>query len=189
MNLEHIPGTANYLINAAHLLRITAPDASAHLMSHMNQLLDEHGVYRSEAQLQHACGGCGAISITSWGTMNTDTPKPSRRKAKRLASRSTGAGSSSGSTEASKTTNKYRTMHCVRCQRDTIITLTPPGRASRLKAKKPTNIKRPAAQDTPKPTVNSSSKKRAKNRKAGLQALLSGQKQAASPLSLSHFMK
>jgi hypothetical protein len=41
-----------------------------------------------------------------------------------------------------------------------------------------------------KPSTNASSKKRAKNRKAGLQALLSGQKQqTANPLSLSHFMK
>ncbi|KAH7153199.1 hypothetical protein EDB81DRAFT_449727 [Dactylonectria macrodidyma] len=189
MALEHIPGTASYLTNAAHLLRMTAPGASAHLMSHRNQLLDEHWVHRSETQLQHACGGCGIISITSWGNMKTERPQHSRRKAKSLASRSTGAGSNSGSTEASKTTNRHRTMHCVRCQRVTTITLTPPGRAVRLKAKKLTTIRKPATQDTPKPTANSSSKKRAKNRKAGLQALLTGQQQAANPLSLSHFMK
>jgi hypothetical protein len=41
-----------------------------------------------------------------------------------------------------------------------------------------------------KPSANASSKKRAKNRKAGLQALLAGQQnQKASPLSLGDFMR
>jgi hypothetical protein len=50
--------------------------------------------------------------------------------------------------------------------------------------------KTPAPVEPPKQTSNANSKKRAKSRKAGLQALLSGQKQqTANPLSLSHFMK
>lgn len=41
-----------------------------------------------------------------------------------------------------------------------------------------------------KPTANANSKKRAKNRKAGLAALLSGQQnQKSNPLSLASFMK
>jgi hypothetical protein len=37
-------------------------------------------------------------------------------------------------------------------------------------------------------TANASSKKRAKNRKAGLQALLSGQQRQSNSLSLADFM-
>ncbi|KAF7542653.1 hypothetical protein G7Z17_g11394 [Cylindrodendrum hubeiense] len=189
MALEDVPGTANYLTNAAYLLRMTAPETSAYLMSHRNQLLDEHGVPQSETQLQRACGGCGIIPITNWGTMmKPETRKTSRRKTKGPTSRSTASVRSTGLTKASKTTSKTRILHCANCQRDTKITLPSPGPAIRLKAKAPTKIKKPAAPDAPKPTANSSSKKRAKNRKAGLQALLSGQ-QAANPLSLVHFMK
>lgn len=188
MTLEDVPGTVDYLTNAAYLLRMTAPETSAYLLSHRNQLLEEHGVAQSETQLQRACGGCGIIPITNWGKMTKpETRKVLRRNTKGSAS-TAATGSSSGSTKSPKATSKTRTLHCVNCRRDTKITLPPPGPAVRLKAKAPARIKKPAAPDTSKPTANSSSKKRAKNRKAGLQALLSGQ-QAANPLSLSHFMK
>ncbi|KAK7427516.1 hypothetical protein QQZ08_005958 [Neonectria magnoliae] len=189
MALEDLPGTVDYLTNAAHLLRLTAPETSAHLISHRRQLLGEHGVPPSDTQLQRACGGCGLIAISPWGrTAKTKTSRASRRKTKGSTSRSAAIDTRSSS-KSPKTTSKHRILHCVNCQRDTRITLPPPGPAIRPRTRAPASMKKPVAPDAPKPTANASSKKRAKNRKAGLQALLSGQQQTANPLSLSHFMK
>ncbi|KPM34118.1 hypothetical protein AK830_g12455 [Neonectria ditissima] len=187
MALDDLPGTVDYLTNAAHLLRMTAPETSAHLMSHRSQLLGEHGIPPSDIQLQRACGGCGLIAIAPWGrTIKPKATKTSRRKTKGPASRS--ATSTGSSTKPLKTSSTHRILHCANCQRDTKIALPPPGPAVRVKAGAPARMKKPATADALKPTANASSKKRAKNRKAGLQALLSAQQQAANPLSLSHFM-
>ncbi|KAH6885863.1 hypothetical protein B0T10DRAFT_462109 [Thelonectria olida] len=191
MAIEDIPGTAEYLTNAAHLLRLTAPGTSAHLMSHRNQLLYEHKASQTDIQQQRACGGCGNIHIPpiNWKTIKHE-PGKSLQKPTRAFAMSSRLGLSVPNSKPSVTTESYRLLRCDRCKRETKIALGPPGHAVRLKAKMPAKVKKPVAPEALKPTANATSKKRAKNRKAGLQALLSGQqKQASNPLSLANFMK
>jgi hypothetical protein len=191
MAIEDLPGTAEYLTNAAHLLRMTAPETSAHLMSYRNQLLYEHKASQTDIQQQRACGGCGNIHIPpiDWKTIKHE-PGKSLRKRTRASVASSRLGLSAPTSKSAMTTETYRILRCDRCERETKIALGPPGQAVRLKAKAPAKIKKPVAPETLKSTANATSKKRAKNRKAGLQALLSGQqKQASNPLSLANFMK
>ncbi|KAL2684809.1 hypothetical protein Neosp_005900 [[Neocosmospora] mangrovei] len=184
MALSELPGTVDFLTDAAHLLRMTAPETSAHLMSVRGQLLFQQGIPSSDIQRQHVCGRCGLIMIPGRGsTLKVDARKAIRRKAE-------GAKSTKSTPEVSQPLGPFKVFHCNSCQQDTKISLPPPGPATRRKAAIQSKVKKAVAPEPLKPTANASSKKRAKNRKAGLQALLSGQKQqTANPLSLSHFMK
>jgi len=190
MALSELPGTVDFLTDAAHLLRTTAPETSAYLMSQRGNLLSQHGVSVSDIQRQHVCGGCGLIMIPGQGaTLKLDPRKRIQKKTK---------GAKSGTYSTPRTNQEpkgpCKILHCNNCQRDTRISLPAPGPAVRRKTVQTkvnkTSAPAPAPVEPAKPSTNASSKKRAKNRKAGLQALLSGQKQqAANPLSLSHFMK
>ncbi|KAF5715554.1 DUF866 domain-containing protein [Fusarium mundagurra] len=161
MAVSELPGTIDFLTDAAHLLRATAPETSAHLMSQRSQLLQQYGVTVSDVQRQH---GKKAKSKKSSGNL---TPKA-----------------------AEDLQGPCKILHCGNCQRDTRIVMPPPGPAVRRKTAQSKVKKVSTPVEQPKQTSNASSKKRAKNRKAGLQALLSGQKQqTTNPLSLSHFMK
>ncbi|RGP67989.1 hypothetical protein FLONG3_8324 [Fusarium longipes] len=184
MALPELPGTIGFLTDAAHLLRMTAPETSAHLMSHRGNLLSQYGVSSSDVQRQHVCGGCGIIMIPGKeAILKLQARKNMRAKTK-------GKKSGLKSTPKDNTEAPFKTLHCDNCQRETKITLTAPGPAVRRKTAQNKVKKTSAPVEPSKQNSNATSKKRAKNRKAGLQALLSGQKQqAANPLSLSHFMK
>ncbi|WAO83176.1 Hypothetical protein NCS54_00035800 [Fusarium falciforme] len=184
MALSELPGTVDFLTDAAHLLRMTAPETSAHLMSVRGQLLFQQGIPPSDVQRQHVCGRCGLIMIPGQGaTLKVDARKAIRRKAE-------GAKSTKSTPEVPQPSGPCKVFHCNSCQQETKISLPPPGPATRRKAATQSKVKKPVAPELLKPTANASSKKRAKNRKAGLQALLSGQKQQpTNPLSLAHFMK
>ncbi|KAF9771050.1 hypothetical protein IL306_011327 [Fusarium sp. DS 682] len=186
MAVSELPGTIDFLTDAAHLLRTTAPETSAHLMSQRGHLLQQYGVSLSGVQRQHVCGGCGLIMIPGQeATLKLDARKSIQKKTK---------GKKSGATLAPKRTQNpegpCKVLHCDNCQRDTRTILAPPGPAVRRKTAQAKVKKVSVPVEQPKQTSNASSKKRAKNRKAGLQALLSGQNQQTSnALSLSHFMK
>ncbi|KAF4950843.1 hypothetical protein FGADI_7883 [Fusarium gaditjirri] len=186
MAVPELPGTIEFLTDAAHLLWATAPETSAHLMSQRGHLLQQYGVKLSDVQRQHVCGGCGRIMIPGQeATLNLDARKSLQRKAKSKKS----SGNSTPKA-AQDLQGPCKILHCHSCQRDTKIPMPPPGPAVRRKTAQSRVKKVSAPVEQPKQTSNASSKKRAKNRKAGLQALLSGQKQqTANPLSLSHFMK
>lgn len=186
MAVAELPGTIDFLTDAAHLLRTTAPETSAHLMSHRGQLLQQYGIAISDIQQQHTCGGCGLIIIPGQeATLKIDARRSIRKKTKGAK---LGAGSTPKHTPA--TEGPCKTFHCDNCQRDTKIPLPAPGPAVRRRVAQSKVKKVSASVEQPKQTTNASSKKRAKNRKVGLQALLSGQKQqTTNPLSLSHFMK
>ncbi|KAI5458036.1 hypothetical protein BGZ63DRAFT_56180 [Mariannaea sp. PMI_226] len=184
MAIGDLPGTTEYLTNAAHLLRQTAPEISAHLMSQRNQLLYEQKISQTDIQLQRSCGGCGTIHLppTTWQTVKPGSGKKSLRK---------GKVSTRPASNTARNSVSYRLLQCPQCARETKIELPGPGPAVRSKTKMTAKVQQKGtAPQAPKPTANASSKKRAKNRKAGLQALLSGQQQqASSPLSLANFMK
>lgn len=188
MAVSELPGTIEFLTDAAHLLRTTAPETSAHLMSHRGQLLQQYGIAISDIQQQHTCGGCGLIMIPGQeATLKIDARRSTQKKTK-------GAKAGAGSTpkHTPSTERPCKTFHCDNCERDTKIPLPAPGPAVRRKKVAQSKVKKvsSAPVEQPKQTTNANSKKRAKSRKVGLQALLSGQKQqTTNPLSLSHFMK
>ncbi|KAK5997906.1 hypothetical protein PT974_00272 [Cladobotryum mycophilum] len=180
MASAELTASLSYLTDAAHLLRTTAPETSAHLMSQQASLLYHNDIVPSDVQRQHVCGACGHIMIPGQGaTLKLETQKALRRKniaKKKIVTPSTGPS---------------KVISCGFCDRVTKITLPVAERATRRKVTKaPTfSQNKPRAAEPQAPTTaNASSKKRAKGRKAGLQALLSGQRQSNS-LSLADFMQ
>lgn len=185
MALLELTGTIDYLTNAAHLLHTSSPQISAHLMSQRSSILSTFAISISDNQRQHVCSACGHIMIAYQETLlKVETSRAIRkRRGKKSASAAERATIEQPPTKA-------KVIQCGNCQRTTKIQLPHPGPAKRHKARiQPVAKKAAVAAEPPKATANATSKKRAKNRKAGLQALLSGQQQAANPLSLANFMK
>lgn len=171
---------ANFLSNAAHLLRDAAPETSAHLMSECADHISRQGSSFSDIYRQHVCTACGHIMIPGQATeLKLEAQKVSRKKG---LSRKRGV--------AATPTGPCKTLTCGHCKSTTRIRLPVPEKVNRSKAPKilAASISRPAV-EKPKSTTNASSKKRAKNRKAGLQALLSSQQKPSGGLSLASFMK
>lgn len=160
-------------------------------MTQRNGLVLANELEQSATQRQHVCGACGQIMILGQNsTLQFQSEKPSRTKSKRDTSATRRAHAVPKSdTQA----GPIKVFTCEKCGRYTRIRLPAPASISR---KKPSAVVTKTI-EPPKqpPSANASSKKRAKNRKAGLQALLS-QSQAGSSgvrsglgLSLSDFMK
>lgn len=178
--------TLEYLTDAAHLLQATAPATSAHLMSQRGELMWHHDISISESQRQHVCGACGNIMIPG----NSSALKLDARRARHATKK----------TEPRRAKELTKVIQCGRCDKSTKtkIESVPRSKFAKTKASQDvmkTTAKSDSASQPAKPAAaaaqsNASSKKRAKNRKAGLQALLAGQQQQKSnPLSLADFMK
>ncbi|KAK7707026.1 hypothetical protein SLS64_007234 [Diaporthe eres] len=190
-----------FLTDAAHLLCASSPETSAFLMSRRTSLLVDHDVPVTDHQRQHVCSCCGHIMVPGQGTglkIGADKALKSRiRKQPKAQGASPPAAPSS-----SQKPGMSKVFTCGNCSRYTKLQLPAPkplkarGRSKRVDQQKVLQEKRPAAPAEPaRLSANASSKKRAKNRKAGLQALLdqrSGQSSSPSSglgLSLSDFMK
>lgn len=170
----------DFLTDAAHLLRDSAPEISAHLMSHRGQRLQSSGLTQSDKERQHVCAACGHIMNPGQGSILKLEARKSIKRSK------TGAQLPRIATTA---TGPTKIATCGICHSQTRIALSSPGSASRhQKVKKPEPVKN-EPENNQKPTANATSKKRAKNRKAGLQALLSNQQKPSKSLSLSDFMR
>ncbi|OIW27498.1 hypothetical protein CONLIGDRAFT_434403 [Coniochaeta ligniaria NRRL 30616] len=180
-----------YLNDAAHLLAFSAPETSAYLMTQRNGLMLANELEQSATQKQHACGACGRIMILGQNsTLKLENEKAPRSKRKHDASaiRKAHAVLKPG-THA----GPIKVFTCENCDRYTRVQLPAPAPISR---KKPSVVVMKTIETAKQPpSANASSKKRAKNRKAGLQALLN-QSQAGSNggrsglgLSLSDFMQ
>ncbi len=175
----------NFLSDAAHILRDAAPETSAYLMSECAEHLARQGTAVSDIYRQHVCTACGHIMIPGHATkLKLETRRLSRRNTTSTTSRVGGT--------AASPTGPCKTLTCGHCQSVTRIKLPAPEKATRSKApeRRIESISKTAI-EKPKPAVNAnaSSKKRAKNRKAGLQALLSSQQKPSGGLSLASFMK
>lgn len=170
----------SFLADAAHLLRDAAPETSAYLMSECADHLSRQGSSVSDIYRQHVCTACGHIMIPGHATeLKLERRRTSRKKNK---SRTGGA--------AASPTGSCKSLTCGHCRSITRVRLPTPEKATRSIA--PEKTKEPISGigiEKPKPTANASSKKRAKNRKAGLQALLSSQQKPSGGLSLASFMK
>lgn len=192
MALADVSATVSYLTDAAHLLHATAPATSAHLMSQRHELLYRQGFLPSDVQRQDACGACGHILLAQGDdSLSVETPRARRRAEK-------GKGKLPQPQKPRKGSRKV--IRCGLCHKSTRINLEPPVSAARARVSKSKSQSQSAASApmntdsnagaSKKPSASASSKKRAKNRKAGLQALLAGQqKGGSSSLSLADFMK
>jgi hypothetical protein len=208
-----------FLTDAAHLLYASSPETSAFLMSRRTTLLVDHGVPVSDHQRQHVCSCCGQIMIPGQNTelkIGADRALSVRARARaRKQPRAPGAPAGAASSQRPGISKVFA---CGKCGSNTKLQLAAPKplkarrrsngvveHQKRLPEKRPTApapapapASAPAAAAPTGParlSANASSKKRAKNRKAGLQALLdqtSRQGPGASSglgLSFSDFMK
>ncbi|SPN98554.1 uncharacterized protein DNG_01600 [Cephalotrichum gorgonifer] len=194
----------NYLTDSAHLLARTVPDASAYLMTRRHALTSQHDISISDVEKQHVCIACGSILIPGCNSLlKIESDKALRRQRQRrraLGSRPKQQQDGKGKPKADEKVGRTgitKTMSCNRCARTTTVQLPPPPVIGRSKRRKTAEAAKPAAMeaatDSRKPSANAVSKKRAKNRKAGLQALLAESKASASKsssgLTLANFMK
>ena len=177
--------TTDFLNDAAHLLRQSLPETSAHLMSERAQVLAKRGILPSDTERQHVCVACGHIMVPGQHTQLSLEARKMKRKRKNDRK-----GPEPAPAPATAATGPQMLITCGHCSSDTRVALPAPGQAFRRKSnKKAAAAPKPEIQEKTAPSANASSKKRAKNRKAGLQALLSSQKQPSSSLSLANFMQ
>ncbi|KID98006.1 DUF866 domain protein, partial [Metarhizium majus ARSEF 297] len=187
MALDELSAGLNYLTDAAHLLRQTAPETSAHLTRQRDDLMLHNNLTQHEVQRQHVCGACGHIMIPGDKTLLKLEPREIHRLRRQAASQKKKRQEKPNTASSGPT----KLISCGHCGRDTTISLPAPEAATRRKISRASAAKEtvPAEPQNQKMTANASSKKRAKNRKGGLQALLSAQQQkSATSLSLADFM-
>lgn len=169
-------------------------------MSRRNNLLVENDVPVPDAHGQHVCSCCGHIMTPGQGdTLKIETDKAIRSRSKkqpRIHKKPT--TSAMPSQQPSRPGGVSKTTTCGKCHRQTRLKIEGPRPISRpkkvMQQKKASHgDKQPVVSTEPaKVSANASSKKRAKNRKAGLQALLDQATSTSSSglgLSLSNFMK
>ncbi|WYZ36650.1 hypothetical protein EsH8_II_000156 [Colletotrichum jinshuiense] len=193
MDPSTLPAHLNFLNDAAHLLRTSAPETSAYLMNHHNGLMFVNDVEQNDVRRQHVCGACGHIMIPGQGTaLKLETEKALRRKRRGIK-----AKDSKAKDGAQQRSGMRKLFTCGNCDQTTKISFPPPPPVVRRRSKPeqhpPAKGLQAAMAEPAKPTTaNSSSKKRAKNRKAGLQALLTQAKASSSgsrSLSLADFAR
>ncbi|OJD37779.1 rnase p rpr2 rpp21 snm1 subunit domain-containing protein [Diplodia corticola] len=189
--LKHLDG-------AAHVLALASPETSSFLESQYSHLLAENDLNPPESRTREVCGACGTILIP--GILCTVTQEQARpRKPKEKGSKVQKPEPS----EAGKC-YKMKTYSCLRCSSKTRLQV--PSSKTRMGARKPakaTAVAMPplttaactqtqavesgaavpaVAPASPAPAAaNVSSKKRAKARKGGLQALLANSKKETKP--------
>lgn len=200
MSAPALQARLNYLTDAAHLLAAAVPDASAFLMTRRQALTSRHDIPVPNVEKQHVCAACGNIMVLGCNsslTIASDRALRSRRQRPRLstASKHRRDGDEKKASGITERTGAAKTVTCDRCRRSTTVQLPPPPKIARARKAKNDVTKRGATEvaEAPKPSANAVSKKRAKNRKAGLQALLAESKASASKsgsgLTLANFMK
>ncbi|KAF9877621.1 RNAse P Rpr2/Rpp21/SNM1 subunit domain-containing protein [Colletotrichum karsti] len=178
MDASTLPKHLSFLNDAAHLLRASAPETSAHLMSHHNELMLLNDVEQTDVRRQHVCGACGHIMIPGQGT----TLKMETERAMRKKRRGTKAQDSKTKEDVQRQSGMRKLFTCGNCDITTKISFPPPPRVARRQVK---SEKSSAAEPAKPATASSSSKKRAKNRKAGLQALLQAKTSSSGGRNLS----
>ncbi|KAK8087383.1 RNAse P Rpr2/Rpp21/SNM1 subunit domain-containing protein [Apiospora phragmitis] len=207
MEKETLEPSLRFLTDAAHLLAKTAPETSAHIMAKRNSLMFENNLELSDRQREHICGSCGHIMIPGAGdALKLETDKVIRKS----RSKKGAVAAKPDARKPGRASGIRKVMTCKMCDRYTKLDFPPPPSIVRRAKAKPTisttipglpiapGAKANAAQASEPakapPSANASSKKRAKNRKQGLQALLQSQASSSAPkvglgLSLADFMK
>ncbi|KAI1765202.1 hypothetical protein GGR53DRAFT_279270 [Hypoxylon sp. FL1150] len=191
---DTIPQSISFLTDAAHLLMKTAPETSTYIMRCRNSLMFNNNLEQSDLQKQHVCNACGHIMIPGQGAeLKLDADKTARKRGLRKSNTSKKLDGKNNLAVGCR-----KRFTCGLCNRYTDIQVPSAAPISRCRPTKPRPLAavRPDAAVLPsessKVSANASSKKRAKNRKQGLQALLQAQSASKSQsglgLSLSDFM-
>ncbi|KAK3952190.1 hypothetical protein QBC32DRAFT_147041 [Pseudoneurospora amorphoporcata] len=219
-----LSATLDFLTDAAHLLATTAPETSAFLMNQRGNLMFENELSQSDVQRQHVCSCCGHIMIPGQGsTLKFEHQKAVRKRTKagqKFIKTPVQTKRQIHLPEPRK--GPVKRITCGHCEKQTEIKFPAPPPISRRSINLRTQLQQQQQQQqapkttatglkpntapilgslgglsAQKPTSSSSanSKKRAKSRKAGLQALLdqsSNSSKASRPglgLSLADFMQ
>lgn len=207
MASNEVTATLRFLTDAGHLLATTAPESSAYLMSRRSDLMFEHELTLSDKHREHVCNCCGHIMLLGQrSNLQVNPEKRARPGKKGLPIWSKGKETQKTALQP-RQSGPTKAITCGHCGRRTEIKLPTPTPISRRKVKladprkaSTMAVSTPSLSNTPgsstetpsqKSSANASSKKRAKSRKAGLQALLS---QSSTPktglgLSLADFME
>ncbi|KAK7947861.1 RNAse P Rpr2/Rpp21/SNM1 subunit domain-containing protein [Apiospora aurea] len=207
MEKETLEPSLRFLTDAAHLLAKTAPETSAHIMAKRNAFMFENNLELSDRQREHICGACGHIMVPGAG----DALRLETDKAIRKSRNKKGAGVvKPDARKLGRASGIRKVITCKMCDHYTKLNFPSPPPIVRRAKTKPViattatglpaapGAKANAAQASEAakapPSANASSKKRAKNRKQGLQALLQSQAASSAPkvglgLSLADFMK
>ncbi|PSR79765.1 hypothetical protein BD289DRAFT_375090 [Coniella lustricola] len=202
MLFQDLSPHVNYLNDAAHLLSQASPETSAFLMRRRNELLVENDVPISDAQRQHVCSSCGHILMPGQGDMLTINPNKASRNKSRIGKknqrqRPPATPTLSAQAHARSRLAVSKVISCGQCHRATRLEMEGPKPILRqLNSAATTTAAAAAISTTDEPvktSANANSKKRAKNRKAGLQALLDQKQTATSSsglgFSLTDFLK
>ena len=189
---DHTP-RLNYLRDSGHFLDSLSPSTAAYIRSVHNQILHSQFKSLNQRQKDSFCGACGTIRAPE----KTKTVEIKKKPVSKV------------SKKASDAATIYK---CHRCHRRTTKrSRRDPTLSSRPKTTTETNststiqqpTERPSQQPGPQPGAelaeedkpsksaeNASSKKRAKTRKGGLQALLASKQQSSKPsLDLFDFLQ
>ncbi|KAJ8106188.1 hypothetical protein OPT61_g9705 [Boeremia exigua] len=159
---------SNFLREAAHLLAVSSPTASAFLGAAQDRLIEDAEIdlqpKEVDALRRAFCGACGNPMIAGWSCKVAHQTEKRARNEKKLKS-----------TQPAK----HLVYTCLRCERQTVQSLqTRPPRHVRKstarKAAQPLPESKPKEQTDAKAvkSVNASSKERKKARKGGLAAML-----------------
>ncbi|KAH7080284.1 hypothetical protein BKA63DRAFT_240060 [Paraphoma chrysanthemicola] len=167
-SIEPIALRSGFLHEAAHLLAVSSPSASAFIGSARLTFIENANVDISvkerEALRRGTCGACGSLLIPGWSSRISSETQGKDQKKK--AAKDTAAAKTNVVSE------------CLRCHRKTEQNLQPQPRRKlrgQQKASATTLVTRikPVVEDSKLPkTANASSKQRQKARKGGLQAML-----------------
>ncbi|KAK0706507.1 hypothetical protein B0T26DRAFT_656040 [Lasiosphaeria miniovina] len=205
MSSDDLSAALKFLSDAGHLLASASPEISASIMSHRNSLMFENELAQPDTERQRVCGCCGYIMILGHGSsLDMRHEKAAKTKLRSLA-----GGKRKEARVQEPRFGPTKVLTCGHCGRLTEVKLPAPRRIARRTARTPKAGKpgpplstsappqlQPVQDIAPslKSNANANSKKRAKTRKAGLQALLD---QASSSrnsklglgLSLADFME
>ena len=187
-------GPEDFLINSARLLAASSPSTSAYLSSKRTSLLYDSGKPLTQIQRREICPVCGSLQLPGWNGTLTRPPIEKGRS-------SIGKPSSTSERKPRPAPRKRPLQfECHLCHHKTLeilsVAVERPTRAKRSASsihELPTCVPQPSLERTsgtdvtrPKPE-HSSSKKRGKARKRGLQALLAKGKQQSQSVNGSQF--
>ena len=204
MAFNDVNPTLKYLEEAGNLLATISPETSAFVMRRRDSLMFENELNQPESQRHNVCTCCGHIIVLGHGGSSLAF-KSEKKVTKRP--RPTGHPGRKETPDTKPRAGPTKVLTCGHCGRLTETKFPAPVPISRrntrarlvMKAQVPipeTNPRstvEPVREPVQKPTASGNSKKRAKSRKAGLQALLEQSTASKSGLglglSLSSFMQ
>jgi len=208
MAFNDVNPTLRYLTDAGNLLANMSPETSAFVMRQRDSLMFENELTQPEPQRQNVCTCCGHILVLGCGGSSLVFKSEKRLPSK---AQSTGHGGQKEPADTKPRAGPTKVLICGHCGRLTETKFPAPAPISRraMRARRvvkgqaqaqvpapATNSRstvEPAREPVQKSTANGNSKKRAKSRKAGLQALLEQSSASRSGLglglSLSSFMQ